>query len=130
MKNFEYLSLPQEILVDTGNKDLVNRIQSAQAHPLAESFTHSVQRLAAMACRIGGKVRLSLDFSPMSLGWAVMRAEIEFTKRSRSAARRLSWNSRAFSRLMARRAANSCARPSRSSPKLCSGKSHSTVPSV
>lgn len=75
MKNFEYLALPPEIQIDTGNKDLVDRIQTALVHPHAESFRDGLERLAAMATRIRGKARLYMDFSPMSLGWAVMRAD-------------------------------------------------------
>lgn len=66
--------LPAGIVFDTRNDKLVARIQECLLHPLAESFKENLERLAGFA-RGGGKVRLGLDFSDLSFGFAVVRPD-------------------------------------------------------
>lgn len=68
-------NLPAGILLDTGNQKLVERVRACLAHPLADSFRESIDRLATMATGIGGKVRIGLDFAPLSFGFAVIRPD-------------------------------------------------------
>ena len=69
-------ALPAEIQIDNENKQLVDRIQAALVHPLADTFTRSLDSLANMARRFpGGRARLYMDFAPLSLGWAVLRGD-------------------------------------------------------
>lgn len=68
------LGLPAGIEIDTQNEKLVARIWECLAHEQAESFRENLDRLAGMA-RGGSKVRLGLDFSPLSFGFAVIRPD-------------------------------------------------------
>ena len=69
------LNIPAGVQFDNANNDLIARISECLAHPLAASFKDNLQRLAGMAAGIGGRARLYLDFSPLSLGWSVLRAD-------------------------------------------------------
>lgn len=66
--------LPAGIEIDVRNEKLLARIEECLAHPLAESFKENLERLAGFA-RGGGKVRIGLDFAPLSFGFAVVRAD-------------------------------------------------------
>lgn len=68
------LAIPDGIEIDAANSVLVTRIQECLEHPLAESFKENLQRLAGFA-QGGRKVRVGLDFSPLSFGFAVIRAD-------------------------------------------------------
>lgn len=69
------LDLPTEVVVDLGNDALIARITECLAHPLAESFRESIDRLASIATGIGGRVRIGMDFAPLSFGFAVIRSD-------------------------------------------------------
>lgn len=64
--------LPDGIIIDDRNEALVARIRECLLHPLAESFRENLERLAGMA-RSGAKVRIGMDFAPLSFGFAVIR---------------------------------------------------------
>ena len=66
--------LPPGIEFDTQNDKLVARIQECLAHEQAESFKENLERLAGFA-RGGSKVRIGLDFAPLSFGFAVIRPD-------------------------------------------------------
>lgn len=66
--------IPPAIEFDQHNQELTKRVQECLAHPLAESFLESLERLAGLA-HGGKKVRLGLDFSPLSFGFAVIRPD-------------------------------------------------------
>lgn len=66
--------VPVGIEFDAQNETLVARIQECLAHPLSTSFQENLERLAGLA-RSGGKVRIGLDFSPLSFGFAVIRPD-------------------------------------------------------
>lgn len=66
--------LPAGIEYDRQNDKLVERIQACLAHEQAESFKENLERLAGFA-RGGAKVRIGLDFAPLSFGFAVLRAD-------------------------------------------------------
>lgn len=70
-------TLPAQIEYDARNDKLVARIEECLTHPLADTFRESLGRLAAMAKAVGGRVRLGLDFAPLSFGFAVIRADGE-----------------------------------------------------
>lgn len=74
MSETQDLTLPPGIVIDEGNNALVARIKECLAHPLVESFRESLERLAGMA-RGGSKVRIGLDFAPLSFGFAVIRPD-------------------------------------------------------
>ncbi|MBI4862995.1 MAG: hypothetical protein HY815_22435 [Candidatus Riflebacteria bacterium] len=75
MNDATTLALPPEIQIDTANTELTDRFRVALLHPLADTFVRSLESLAHMARGIGGRARLYMDFSPLSLGWAVFRAD-------------------------------------------------------
>ena len=66
--------LPPGVVFDEGNGRLVARIKECLAHPMAESFRENLDRLAGFA-RGGGRVRIGLDFAPLSFGFAVLRPD-------------------------------------------------------
>lgn len=66
--------LPAGIIIDDRNEALVARIRECLLHPLAESFRENLERLAGMA-RGGSKVRIGMDFAPLSFGFAVIRPD-------------------------------------------------------
>lgn len=68
------LGLPPGIVIDERNEHLVARIRECLEHPLAESFRENLQRLSGFA-QGGRKVRIGLDFAPLSFGFAVIRAD-------------------------------------------------------
>lgn len=66
--------LPAGIVFDTQNEKLIGRIQECLAHEQVESFKENLERLAGFA-RGGSKVRIGLDFAPLSFGFAVIRPD-------------------------------------------------------
>lgn len=66
--------IPPEIVFDSANDKLVTRLQECFAHPLAESFKENLERLAGLA-HGGSRVRIGLDFAPLSFGFAVIRSD-------------------------------------------------------
>ena len=66
--------LPAGIVIDSKNEKLVARIEECLAHEQAESFKENLERLAGFA-RGGSMVRLGLDFSDLSFGFAVIRPD-------------------------------------------------------
>jgi hypothetical protein len=66
--------IPAGIEFDAQNEKLVARIQECLAHEQAESFRENLQRLAGFV-HAGGKVRIGLDFAPLSFGFAVIRPD-------------------------------------------------------
>jgi hypothetical protein len=66
--------LPAGIVFDAQNEKLVTRLQECLAHPLAESFVENLERLASFA-RGGSRVRIGMDFAPLSFGFAVIRPD-------------------------------------------------------
>lgn len=68
------LGIPAGIQIDYGNENLVARIKECLAHPLADSFKENLERLAGFA-RGGSRVRIGMDFAPLSFGFAVIRPD-------------------------------------------------------
>ena len=75
MENITCPGLPPEILVDTENKELVDRIQTALLHPMADTFQSCVETLVRLANNVKGKVRLYTDFSPLGFQFVVLKAD-------------------------------------------------------
>lgn len=74
MSETAVLDLPPGIVFDAQNEKLVARIQECLAHDQADSFRENLDRLAGLA-RGGSKVRIGLDFAPLSFGFAVIRSD-------------------------------------------------------
>jgi len=68
-------ALPPQIVIDHDNEALVNRVQEALAHPLSSTFQSCLDTLVRLANGVHGRTRLYMDFSPLSLGWAVLRPD-------------------------------------------------------
>lgn len=66
--------VPAGIEYDVQNEMLAARIKECLDHPLAESFLENLERLAGFAAG-GRRVRIGLDFAPLSFGFAVMRPD-------------------------------------------------------
>lgn len=65
--------LPPEIVFDNQNQELVARIQAAMLHPLAKTFSDSIDTLVRLATNVKGSTKLFLDFAPLSFGFCVVR---------------------------------------------------------
>ena len=74
MSEVAVLDVPAGIVFDAQNEKLVARIQECLAHEQAESFKENLERLAGFA-RGGSRVRIGLDFAPLSFGFAVVRPD-------------------------------------------------------
>lgn len=68
--------LPAAISVDQRDDALVRRISESLAHPLAESFTRSLEVLAGLvAASPGGRVRVWSDLAPLSFSWMAVAGD-------------------------------------------------------
>lgn len=74
MKEWVIPEMPAGIVFDAQNEQLVVRLQECLAHPMADSFKENLERLSGLA-HGGSKVRIGLDFAPLSFGFAVIRPD-------------------------------------------------------
>lgn len=76
MSDTATLDVPDGIVLDNTNDALIARIAECLAHPKAESFRESLDRLAHLAKNFpGGKVKLWPDFAPLSFDFIVLRGD-------------------------------------------------------
>jgi hypothetical protein len=67
--------LPPEIQIDNENKELVDRIQAAMLHPLADTFHSCIDTLVRLARNVKGKARLWTDFSPLGFTFVIVKSD-------------------------------------------------------